>query len=68
MNYYSGKGVIVRKLADLETDEQVVVIGTVYKQQELKPNILREISDEVCWHNYLSKWKKICFIGSFFFK
>jgi hypothetical protein len=32
---------------DLKPNEKAVIIGTIYKQQELKPSILREISDEV---------------------
>lgn len=37
----------IKKLVDLTPNEKAVVLGTVYKQQELKPSILREISDEV---------------------
>lgn len=37
----------IKKLVELIPNEKAVVFGTLYKQQELKPNILREISDEV---------------------
>lgn len=38
----------ILKLADLEEcqGKQSVVIGTLYKHQELKPSILRELSEE----------------------
>lgn len=44
---FLGKLYAVKKLVDLVPNEKVIVFGTIYKQQELKPNILREISDEV---------------------
>lgn len=38
----------IKQLADLKEDnpEQCVLIGTLFKHQELKPSILREISEE----------------------
>ncbi|KAI5745731.1 hypothetical protein M8J76_013803 [Diaphorina citri] len=44
-----GKSVSVLKLSDLnETDtEECVIIGTLFKHQQLKPNILKEISEEL---------------------
>lgn len=43
-----GKDVPVKKLADLREDEveKCIIVGTLYKQQRLKPSILRELSDE----------------------
>lgn len=37
----------MKKLVDLKPNEKAIVYGTIYKQMELKPSILREISDEV---------------------
>ncbi|XP_049809952.1 DNA polymerase delta subunit 2 [Schistocerca nitens] len=44
-----GHSVPIRKLFQLKPDEEesCVVIGTLFKHQELKPSILREISDEL---------------------
>lgn len=43
-----GQDVPVKKLADLreEDTDKCILVGTLYKQQKLKPSILREISDE----------------------
>lgn len=43
-----GSDVPLKKLADMREDEndKCILIGTLYKQQKLKPSILREISDE----------------------
>lgn len=43
-----GATVPVKKLADLreEDSDKCILVGTLYKQQKLKPSILREISDE----------------------
>lgn len=43
-----GSDVPIKKLADLREDEndRCILVGTLYKQQKLKPSILREISDE----------------------
>ena len=43
----TGKKYEIKSLAELEPNEKAIVIGTLYKQQELKPSILREISEEV---------------------
>lgn len=45
--FFSGN-VKIRKLADLEEaiGDRSVLIGTLYKHQELKPSILRELSEE----------------------
>ena len=34
------------RLSELQLDQDCVVIGTLYKQMELKPSILKEISEQ----------------------
>lgn len=45
-----GADVPVCKLHELESDSRCIVIGTLFKHMELKPNILKEISEE---HNLM---------------
>lgn len=46
--HISGKQYPIKKLHELreETPDKCIIIGTFYKHQELKPSILREISEE----------------------
>lgn len=47
--FYLGDKSEVYRLSDLEDKigKECIVIGTLYKHQELKPSILKEISEEV---------------------
>ena len=45
-NYFAA-GVPIRKLFELQKDEKCIVLGTQFKHMELKPSILKQISDEV---------------------
>lgn len=38
----------ITNLVDLETDVKCVIIGTLYKEMEQKPSILKELSDDGC--------------------
>jgi len=34
------------RLSELQLDQECIIIGTLYKQMELKPSILKEISEQ----------------------
>lgn len=46
--YLTGSQIPIRKLSELadESKEKCIVIGTLFKHQELKPSVLKEISEE----------------------
>ena len=42
-----GGKVPMKQLCDIQHDERCVIVGTLFKDMILKPNILKEISEEV---------------------
>lgn len=43
---WSSKGFQVKQISDIEVNEKCIIIGTLYKEMEQKPSILKEVSEE----------------------
>ena len=46
-NCMIGENVVIKKLVDVSVDEDVCIIGTMFKKMDMRPNILKEVSDVV---------------------
>ena len=51
-----GDQVEIKQLANIKENEKCVIIGTIFRKMELQPSILKEISQEVYYFHFFSKF------------
>lgn len=47
LSFVAGSSVPIRQICDVTTNETCILLGTTFKQMQLQPSILKELSDEL---------------------